>query len=201
MAVKTLLIICFTFFSISALCQKILRGEVTDGEKNKPVPFASVFLNNTSVGTKTNEEGRFELNIPDGKYELIVSSVGYETFNQTIVAKELNETINIKLKIKAPQLESVIVEAFEKDGWNKWGQFFLENFIGTSANALDCKIKNTEAIRFRNSKKNQELTAIALEPLIIAAWTKSPLEIMGERVTGCRISGSNWISLGPARAL
>jgi hypothetical protein len=116
MAIKTLMIFCFSFFTLSALSQKLLRGQVIDGQKNKPVPFASVFLNNTSVGTKTNEQGMFELNIPDGKYELIVSSVGYETYNQTIVAKEINETISINLKVKAPELESIIIEAFEKDG-------------------------------------------------------------------------------------
>lgn len=153
--------------ALTTQAQTVLKGVVIDAEKAKAVPGASVFLNNTSVGTSADAEGKFELTIPAGKYELIVSSIGYETFNQTVVSSELQNFITIKLKLKAPELETVVIEPYEKDGWEKWGKFFLDNFIGTSAYAQDCKIKNTDVLRFRNSKKENTLTATALEPLII----------------------------------
>ena len=159
--------ICFSLFCFIANSQKILKGVVLDAEKNKPIPNASVFLNTTSFGTVTNGEGNFELSIPNGRFDLIVSSIGYETHNQTINTSSLSDFITIKLKIKSKMLETVVVEPYEKDGWEKWGKFFLENFIGTSANAQNCKIKNSNVIHFRNSKKNNELSAIADEPLII----------------------------------
>jgi hypothetical protein len=152
--------------TLAAPAQKLIKGVVVDAEKGKVIPSASVFLNNTSIGTTADAEGRFELTIPAGKYELIVSSIGYETYNNTISA-QVQDFITIRLAVKAEQLETVVIEPYEKDGWETWGRFFLENFIGTSANAQDCKIKNTEVIRFRNSKKKNELTATALEPLII----------------------------------
>lgn len=158
---------CFLLLSFVANSQKLLKGVVLDAEKNKPMPNASVFLNTTSTGTITNEQGNFTLTIPNGKYELIVSSVGYETYNQTINANELSDFITIKLKVKSELMQTVIVEPYEKDGWEKWGKFFLDNFIGTSANALNCKIKNTKVIHFHNSKKTNELSAFADEPLII----------------------------------
>ena len=120
--------------------QKRVRGVVLDAEKGSPVPRASVFLNNMSVGTTANEQGRFELMIPAGKYELIVSSVGYVTSNLPVVASELSDDITIRLTLKAPELDAIVIEPYEKDGWEKWGQFFLENFIGTSALAEDCRI-------------------------------------------------------------
>jgi hypothetical protein len=43
----------------------------------------------------------------------------------------------------------------------------MENFIGTTSNAGDCKILNKEAVRFRRSRKTNTLTATALEPLVI----------------------------------
>lgn len=158
---------CFLLLSFVGNSQKLLKGVVLDAGKNKPLSNASVFLNTTSTGTITNEQGNFTLTIPNGKYELIVSSVGYETYNQTINANELPDFITIKLKVKSELMQAVIVEPYEKDGWEKWGKFFLDNFIGTSANTLNCKIKNTEVIRFRNSKKTNELSAFADEPLII----------------------------------
>src|SRR5205085_2266189 len=58
-------------------------------------------------------------------------------------------------------------EPFEKDGWQKWGKFFTENFIGTSAFAQGCTIKNYKTLRFRLSKAKNTLTVIAAEPLQI----------------------------------
>lgn len=139
---------------------------MVDGD-NKPIPSASIFLSNTSVGTTANSQGNFELYIPQGKHDLIVSSIGYETFNQTINTSDLQDFITIRLKLKAAELENITIEPYDKNGWQQWGKFFIENFIGTSAYAADCKIKNPQVLRFRNSKKNNELTVIALEPLII----------------------------------
>lgn len=158
---------CFLLLGFVANSQKLLKGIVLDAEKNSPIANASVFLNTTSVGTITNAQGNFALTIPNGKYELIVSSIGYETYNQIITANEISDFITIKLKLKSEVMQTVVVEPYEKDGWEKWGRFFLENFIGTSANAQNCIIKNTKDIHFRNSKKNNELSAFADEPLII----------------------------------
>ena len=159
-------LLCF-LFSLTAGAQKRLTGVVLDAEKNLPLPKASVFLNNTSIGVTANEEGRFELFIPAGKYELIVSSVGYNTSNQTVTATDVQDFLTIKLAVKAPELEAIVIEPYEKDGWQKWGNFFLENFIGTSALGADCKILNKDLIRFRHSRKNNRLTAHAPEPLLI----------------------------------
>ncbi len=156
----------FLVLSITVHSQKLLKGLVAD-EENKPVPDASVYLNNTSLGTRANEQGRFELYIPAGKFDLIVSSIGYETFNKTITAGDVQDFITVKLKLKVKELETVVVEPYEKEGWQKWGTFFLENFIGTSSYSNQCRIKNNKVIKFRNSKKNNELTAYASEPLII----------------------------------
>jgi hypothetical protein len=157
-----LLLLCFVGNS-----QKVLKGVVIDDEKNKPISNASVFLNTTTFGTVTNSQGNFELSIPNGRYELVVSSIGFDTYNETINTDKVAEFITIRLKVKTQVMQTVIVEPYEKDGWEKWGKFFLENFIGTSANAQNCRIKNIDVIHFRNSKKKNELTAIADEPLII----------------------------------
>ncbi len=160
-------LLCF-FIAGLLHAQKLLKGLVLDAEKGMPVPKASVFLNNTSIGTTANDEGRFSLSIPAGKFDLIVSSIGYETVNRTILTNDIADSvITIKLKLKAPDLETVVIEPFEKNGWEKWGKWFIENFIGTSEYGRDTRIKNPEVLKFRNSKKDNDLTAIALAPLVI----------------------------------
>lgn len=150
----------------STFAQGMIRGRVIN-EKNNPVPGASIFLSNTSIGTRADDEGRFQLNLPAGKFDLVVSSVGYQTYTNAVEANTIKDLITIILIEKTQELEAVVIEPYEKNGWEKWGLFFTENFIGTSSNALRTKIKNKEAIRFRHSKKDNRITAIATEPLVI----------------------------------
>jgi hypothetical protein len=153
--------------TLPAYGQKLLKGMVVDEEKSLPVPGASIFLNNTSIGTTSDAQGRFELSIPQGKYELIVSSLSYATANISITSPAFPDTLTIRLKPRASTLENVVVEAYEKEGWKKWGDFFIKNFVGTSEHASGCRILNPEVIRFRHNKKTGEVTATAYEPLMI----------------------------------
>lgn len=164
---KNLFLFFFLLIASVAHSQKVLKGVVQNAETGAPVPAASVFLNNTSVGTTASADGRFTLSVPAGRYDLIVSSVGFETFTRTISSNTEEALITIKLQPKAKELQTVVVAPFEKDGWQKWGKFFVESFIGLSAHAKDCDIKNSHVIKFRHDKKNNELSVVALEPLII----------------------------------
>ena len=164
--IRWILTLYVLLLSISAQAQKTIKGIVKEKETAQPVAGASVFLNNTSIGTATNAAGVFELNMPSGKFDLVVSSIGYETYTTTITTETPN-LLNILLLPKAKELETVIIEPVEKNGWENWGKFFIENFIGTSDFAKQCTIKNYKTLRFRNSKKAGTLTAFAAEPLII----------------------------------
>lgn len=152
-------------FSACRTSAQMLRGRVVD-EAGRSVPMASVFLSNTSVGTRADTAGRFVLPVPQGKFDLVVTSVGYETFTQAVRSGETGELL-IRLKLRTETLETVVVEPYEKDGWEKWGRFFTESFIGTMNAAQECRILNPQVLRFRNSKKTNELTVSADEPLII----------------------------------
>lgn len=161
------LFLLFLFLNYQCIQAQSLSGIVLSSETKMPVAFASVYLANTSVGTTTSEKGEFVIqNFPNGRYELVVSSIGYETY-QTVVQSNKLEFVTLYLKIRAKELDEVVVQSYEKDGWNKWGKLFLESFIGTSAFAQNCSIKNYKAIRFRFNKKENTLVAFANETLLI----------------------------------
>ncbi len=110
---------------LSGHTQKLLKGVVLDAEKNIAVPSASVFFNNTSIGTTATAEGHFQLLfLTAGKYDLIVSSIGYKPISQTIVAGELPADFLNQPEVKSPGLETIVIAPFEKNGWEKWGQVF-----------------------------------------------------------------------------
>ena len=148
--------------------QQSLKGKVLSSDAQKPIALANVFLSNTSVGVLTDDNGVFTIpDFPAGRYELVISCIGYETFILTIQSDHIPENLQVRLKPKVEVLDEVIVEPYDKNGWEKFGVFFIENFIGVSAFAEDCKQLNKQAVKFRYSKKHNTLHAFADEPLII----------------------------------
>jgi hypothetical protein len=165
---RVLIVLLFSISSATAQEKNFIAGSVLNGETGAPIPNASVFITNTSKGTVTSTNGKFELRgIAAGKYDLILSSVGYSTQVYSFSSEKLPLQLKVYLEPKATELEAVIVEPYEKDGWQKWGKFFIENFIGTTDAARLCRIRNYKTLRFRHSKKKNILTAVADEPLII----------------------------------
>lgn len=161
------LITCLGFLSASS-AQSSLRGVVIAGDTKKPIALANVFLSNTSVGTITNDNGEFVITqFPAGRFDLVVSCIGYEAYITTLQSAQLPAQLQVVLQPKVNILQEVIVAPYEKNGWEKWGKFFMDYFVGTSENAAQCKLKNPEVVRFRYNKKDKIIQAFADEPLVL----------------------------------
>jgi CarboxypepD_reg-like domain len=146
-----------------------ISGTVTNETTGIPMPATSVFAQNTTLGTVTDNEGNFTLLLPNGGYDLIISFTGHKTENRRITTADATEKIIIKLNEKEKELETVaVVSSTEvKDGLVKYGQFFMNEFIGKTANSKQCSIQNPEALHFFFSKKKNRLKITASEPLVI----------------------------------
>jgi outer membrane receptor for ferrienterochelin and colicins len=63
---------------------RTIKGIIHDKDE-KPIPSATIRLENTMLGTIANKNGEFILRrIPDGKFRLMITAVGYEPFYHTI---------------------------------------------------------------------------------------------------------------------
>lgn len=148
--------------------QHQLSGSVTDAVSKAPIASANVYLANSSVGTVTDEKGRFYIrNFPSGRYDLVVSCIGYQPQIISLNASQLPASLPVALQPKVEELQEVVVEPYEKNGWEKWGQFFMDNFIGTHAFAKSCSFRNSKIVKFRFSKKKNTLEAFADDQLVI----------------------------------
>lgn len=148
--------------------QRSVIGRVLIASNSQPIPGASVFITNSTLGTVSDRNGNFELpNIPDGQFELIISSVGFETVVYPFNSTSLPLKLKVEMEEKVREMENVVVEPYEEDKWKKWGKVFSDNFLGTTPNGLACKIKNTGDIRFRYYKKSNRLVAFSDKPLRI----------------------------------
>ena len=90
-----------------------LAGKVTDASTNSPLVGASVLVEGTSIGTRTDVDGNFFLTLDtEKKYIIQISNVGYQTKQLTDVQPGIdNNVVNITLERAASDLGNVVVKA------------------------------------------------------------------------------------------
>src|SRR5215510_3614474 len=121
-------VLFFLFFVNAGFSQQTIKGRVIAAGSGQPLPGSSVFITNTSKGTTADKNGYFELNdVPAGKHELIISGIGYETNVYSFSSEQLPLQLRVEMEIKVQELNNVTVEPFLEEGWDKWGQTFLDN--------------------------------------------------------------------------
>lgn len=81
----SLLVLGLILLSSFAMAQKgTIKGTITDEKTNGPVQFLNILVEGTSIGTVTDENGKFQLSIEPGTYNLILSSIDYEAVTEKI---------------------------------------------------------------------------------------------------------------------
>lgn len=84
-----------------------VTGSVTDGNTGETLPGVSILVKGSSVGTTTNTDGKFTINVPDKKETAIIFSfVGY--LPETVVLGARSE-VSVALKTDQKMLEEVVV--------------------------------------------------------------------------------------------
>ncbi len=163
------LILSFIFigFTIAADAQIVIQGKVLDNKSGLPVVNASVYFNNTSIGTVTNNKGEFIL-VTSGIYtgELIISSVGYQPLSYRVNNRDADKSFyTFKLDTKENVLkDSLVINDATRMEWLK---IFKEFFLGVTEEGNNCKIKNLNDIYFISGKNKSTIYAYADTPLII----------------------------------
>ncbi len=102
----TLFLACFVLGMGIAFAQTRVTGTVTAEEDGLPIVGASVQVVGSQVGTATDVDGAFTLNVPSGKNTLRVSYIGMITQEVPI-----SSNMTIVLKSSDTQLDEVVVTA------------------------------------------------------------------------------------------
>ncbi|WP_316850402.1 DUF5686 and carboxypeptidase regulatory-like domain-containing protein [Pedobacter agri] len=80
----------------------------------QPVPFASVYVKNTTTGTSANVDGKYALKLEKGEYMLSYRAVGYKQQDQSVKLSG-NITQNINLSSESYTLDNVTIKANAED--------------------------------------------------------------------------------------
>lgn len=109
-------------------------GHVLDKATKEHLPYITVTLKGTTIGTQTDATGHYFLkNLPEGKFTIEVSAVGYKSQSREVVLKK-GKTIEADFEIEedAIALDGVVISANRNETKRK--------FAPTLVNVLDVKM-------------------------------------------------------------
>jgi hypothetical protein len=164
---RLLFILLCTGISFFGYSQFTVTGMVLDSGSREPLAAASIFCQNTTLGTYTNKQGEFSLSLKSGGYDLIISYTGYQT--QTIRVSE-NRKLEVLMVKEDKSLSEVVIKTSNEvpNGWEKYGDFFVKNFIGTTPNAAKTTIQNPEVLKFFYYKRSNKLKVLTTDAIQIS---------------------------------
>ena len=88
----------FLFFGLFAKAQSLFEVNGTVFSEGQPLAFSNVYLENSTTGTITNENGIFKLtNLKPGSYTLVASFTGYGTSRKRVQITNKNSQIKFNL--------------------------------------------------------------------------------------------------------
>ncbi|MCC6412716.1 MAG: carboxypeptidase-like regulatory domain-containing protein [Saprospiraceae bacterium] len=84
----------FAFLPISLFAQ--LTGVVSD-ENNEPLPFASVYVKNSTNGTAANAKGEYKLTLKPGTYDIVFQYIGYQQKTETVAVGAKGAVLDVQM--------------------------------------------------------------------------------------------------------
>lgn len=111
-----------------------LVGHILDKNTGEHLPFISVVLQGTMLGTTSDASGHFYLkNLPEGEFILEISAIGYKTIARPITLKKGRTLeLNFHLEEEAIALGGVVVTASRSET--------LRQLAPTLVNVVDAKV-------------------------------------------------------------
>jgi hypothetical protein len=107
-----------TLFCLLLLClpiqaQQLVFGQIHDAEFNTPLPYVNIGIPDQGIGTVSDEEGYYQLEIPDNlsSASILFSMVGFAKVEREIASLEKGDEklLSLKLQPEVTALKEVIV--------------------------------------------------------------------------------------------
>jgi len=94
--------------ALSLQAQTSVSGKVTSAEDGNPLPGVNIIVKGTTIGTVTDIDGNYRINVPEGENVLAFSFIGYISQDVEVNGRS---TVDITLSSDARQLSEVVVTA------------------------------------------------------------------------------------------
>jgi hypothetical protein len=115
------ILILWWFTIPCVMAQKtVVRGTVTDAQTAQPMPFVTLILDSSEVGTTTDMQGHYVLETQKKFSQLRAFSIGYKAVTKPIVTGTA-QVLNFKLQLKSQTLNEVLVVDKGKSKYKRKG--------------------------------------------------------------------------------
>lgn len=98
------LFVCFSPLHLFAQ----LSGTVLD-ENGEPLPYASVYVRNSTNGTVANASGEYKLNLTAGSYEIVFQYIGYKQKIEKVTIAGKPVRLNARMEPSDLELSEVVI--------------------------------------------------------------------------------------------
>ena len=169
-------LVLLLFFSLGygITFSQTITGTVREKGSGLPLPFANVFVNNTTIGSSTDAEGRFRISGNfTNEIELVASFVGYATEVKMISLRNKKEVqVDFDLAFNEGNLTEIELKAKRDKSWERELRRFKEVFLALPDDPYRSQIEleNPWVVEFEKVKPEKGpnyLQASAQEPLKI----------------------------------
>ncbi|WP_130736788.1 serine hydrolase [Flavobacterium sp. J27] len=157
----------FAFMSISN-GQIKLKGKIIDSKTNVPISYANIGILNTEIGTISNEDGSFFVQIPEENVtsSIIFSSLGY--VSQTINGSSFSDKLNIVIRLNEDITELEAIELTYQKKKKKSETYGNGKSLLLSGQLHYDRLKAGSAMALLIEKNNPDLEFISNASLYIA---------------------------------
>ncbi|RWU08649.1 DUF4139 domain-containing protein [Pedobacter chitinilyticus] len=123
----------YSFFNPTAATSNLVKGKVVDNTDNSALPGVSIRVKNSSVGTVTDPDGNYSIQMPVGANQLVFSYIGYDSQELTASYGQLN----VRLKQDTKALQEVVVTGYNKK---------IDDALQGRAAGLQVRVRGTSSI-------------------------------------------------------
>ena len=81
----------------------------------QPLPFAAIAVKGTEIGTISNEEGKYQLDLKPGYYEIVFQYLGFKTGMKAFTIENTYETFDVTMEEQALNLGEVRIGSKDED--------------------------------------------------------------------------------------
>jgi hypothetical protein len=113
-AALLILIFIISLQPIRAYSQNGIHGTVFSSD-NSPLPVATIFVEETNTGTITNAQGEYKIELQPGTYTIRFQHLSFQTIEKSVTISKGYQKLNIILKPRPIQLNTVTVSTGEED--------------------------------------------------------------------------------------
>lgn len=147
-----------------------LNGIVRDAQTGEPIIGATISVTDTDIGTATDFDGSYEINLPAGQHQIVINFIGYED-NYKAFEIRSDGSLDVDLDKGAIELDEVTI----------------------SARAADASVENVQiGVQSINMSTIKKLPTFMGEVDVIKSFLLQPgVGSIGEGASGFNVRGGN----------